>query len=470
MTPFPSDTVVALGDLIAGKYEVTRVLGAGGMGLVVAARHITLDQAVAIKFLIRAVGKSDDAVARFLREARAAARIESDYVCRVFDVGTLPSGVPFMVMEYLEGHDLSQELDARGPLPPGEAVDHILQATSAIAAAHALGIVHRDLKPANLFLTTRPDGGTRIKVLDFGISKSDSEVDVTDTRGIIGTPAYMSPEQARNAKRADHRTDIFSLGAILFELLSGELPFQGETVGEMLSAVMHENPTHLSKAAPDVAEGLVEIVHRCLSRERNDRFADATALGRALTRFAQGEAPSLPDIPLAPGSTKEMLAVRRVEPTLRSAAAPKRDTLANWTHGQGTELSRSRLVALAAVAALSLSLAIFLGVQRKAAQDVHGTKPPATSESAAAPSPPGPSTSSAAAATAIAPSSSLATASPPPAASAAPTASAVSTASAGPPAQASNLVGGRRPTPPKSVPPPASSGAPSPGSILDSRE
>ena len=158
--------------MVAGKYCVERVLGVGGMGVVVRARHTTLDQIVAIKFLVaNRFDSHEEAVARFLTEARAAARIESDHVCRVFDVGTLPSGIPFMVMEHLEGQDLDDEIQARGQIPITEAVDYVMQAGDAIAAAHQLGIVHRDIKPANLFLAIRPDGSRRVKVLDFGISK-----------------------------------------------------------------------------------------------------------------------------------------------------------------------------------------------------------------------------------------------------------------------------------------------------------
>src|SRR4051812_6958753 len=173
------------------------------MGLGVSARHTTLDQVVAIKFLVvNRFATHEEAIARFLDEARAAASIESDYVCRVFDVGTLEDGTPFMVMEHLEGRDLDDEIQQRGQLELVEAVDYVLQAADALAAAHQLGIVHRDIKPANLFLATRPDGTRRVKVLDFGISKIGTSAEITSARresASLGTPAYMSPEQARGA-------------------------------------------------------------------------------------------------------------------------------------------------------------------------------------------------------------------------------------------------------------------------------
>ena len=189
------------GDLLADKYRVERLIGVGGMGAVLAAKHIDLDERVAIKMLLPHIPTHGEPVARFLREAQAAAKIRSDHVVRIYDVGRLDSGAPFIVMEYLEGSDLAQTTDARGPLPIEDAVGYVLQACEAIASAHALGIVHRDLKPANLFLTTMPDGSARVKVLDFGISKVSrgdvsSSMGLTSTTSIMGTPAFMPPEQA----------------------------------------------------------------------------------------------------------------------------------------------------------------------------------------------------------------------------------------------------------------------------------
>jgi len=210
------------GEVLAGKYRVDKVLGAGGMGVVVAARHIQLETRVAIKLLLPAMLDNSEAVMRFAREARAASKINNEHVVRVFDVGTLPSGAPFMVMEFLEGEDLSAWIAQRGPLPIDLAVDFVLQACVAVADAHCLGIVHRDLKPANLFSLRRSDGQFVIKVLDFGISKvADSGAtgpvgSVTHTSAIMGSPHYMSPEQMRSSKEVDARADIWALGVILF--------------------------------------------------------------------------------------------------------------------------------------------------------------------------------------------------------------------------------------------------------------
>ena len=227
------------GDLLAGKYRVERVLGAGGMGAVVAAYHMQLETKVALKFLLPAMLANEEAVTRFAREARAAVRITNEHVARVLDVGTLESGAPYIVMEYLDGTDLAGWLRQRGPLPIEEAIDFVLQAGEAIAEAHALGIVHRDLKPANLFCIRSADGRPTIKVLDFGISKvtnlsaSASNLVKTQTATLMGSPFYMSPEQMEATHAVDARTDIWALGVILFELLTGKVPFYGETVPEV---------------------------------------------------------------------------------------------------------------------------------------------------------------------------------------------------------------------------------------------
>ena len=274
---------------MAGKYCVERVLGVGGMGVVVSARHTTLDQVVAIKFLVaNRFDSREEAVGRFLAEARASAQIESDYVCRVFDVGTLPNGIPFMVMEHLEGRDLDEEIQQRGQLDLVEAVDYVLQAADALAAAHQLGIVHRDIKPANLFLAVRPDGTRRVKVLDFGISKASEQLDVprvTLGATTLGTPAYMSPEQVRASSEVDARTDIWGLGSILYELLTGQMAFVGETMKEILDHVMNDDPCPMTALRRGVPSELEEIVMRCLERDRDRRWPSAATFARALAPY-----------------------------------------------------------------------------------------------------------------------------------------------------------------------------------------
>jgi serine/threonine-protein kinase len=285
--PYPPGTIVG------GRYRVERKLGSGGMGWVVVATHLHLEQRVAIKFLhAEQAAAFPEAVARFLREAKAAARIQSDHVARVSDFGTLDDGAPYLVMEYLEGNDLDSLLQARGALPVGQAVEYVLQACEGLAEAHAAGIVHRDLKPANLFLARRSDGSSRIKLLDFGISKLDvlpgsaPEGNLTSTKTLMGSPLYMAPEQLRSLKQVDRRADIWSMGIILYELLSGHSPFTADTLPEVCARIMTEPPPDLRGRAPRVPEALAAVVGRCLEKEPARRFGDVAALAQALAPFA----------------------------------------------------------------------------------------------------------------------------------------------------------------------------------------
>ena len=277
------------GDILLDKYRVDRVLGAGGMGVVVAATHIELEEKVAIKFLRPEVLKNEEALQRFLREARAAVRIKSEHVARVIDVGRLDTGAPYMVLEYLEGSDLS---DAIKEAPPSieDGVDYVIQACDAMAEAHAAGIVHRDLKPANLFRSQRADGSFVIKVLDFGISKvavpDIAEAALTRTATAMGSPLYMSPEQMRSSRDVDLRSDIWSLGVILFELAAGKTPFSGSTFPELCASVLGSAPRPLREFRPDAPEGLEQVIIKCLEKEPWDRYKSVAELAKALLPFA----------------------------------------------------------------------------------------------------------------------------------------------------------------------------------------
>ena len=280
---------VAEGDVLAGKYRVERVLGRGGMGVVVAAMHTQLNQRVAIKLLLP--GATADVTERFLREARAAVRLKSEHVARVIDVGELPTGAPYMVMEYLEGHDLQQRVRSGGALPVPEAVEYLLHACEAIAEAHAQGIVHRDLKPANLFVTSAADGSGTVKVLDFGISKisagndEDEGMALTKTSTVLGSPLYMSPEQIQSARRADVRSDIWSLGAVLYEMLAGTVPFNAATFSDLVLMVNMREPPALSSVRPDVPPELEAALLRCLEKKPENRFQNVADLAWALVPF-----------------------------------------------------------------------------------------------------------------------------------------------------------------------------------------
>lgn len=299
------------GDVVAGKYRVERVLGSGGMGIVVAARHVVLDQRVAIKFLRPDVASNAEIVTRFAREARAAVRIQSEHVARVIDVGELPGGAPFMVMEYLEGADLGEVLQKRGALPVGEAVEYLLQACEALAEAHVGGVVHRDLKPANLFLTQRADGSPVVKVLDFGISKAlHGDAVVTQTQALVGSPRYMSPEQLRSPRDVDARSDVWSLGIILFELLTGEAPFRADTVPQLYVNILSQSPDSLRIRRPDIPPPVEAILLRCLEKEVSRRFSNVGELARALGDFAP------PRARVSIERISKVIAGLRVAPTL----------------------------------------------------------------------------------------------------------------------------------------------------------
>ncbi len=280
------------GEILAGKYRVERVLGQGGMGVVVAARHVELDELVALKFLLPEALSEPEAVARFLKEARAAVRIKSEHVARVHDVGQLDSGAPYIVMEYLEGSDLGALLRKRPVLPVEDVIDYVLQACEAIANAHSLGIVHRDLKPSNLMLVVRSDGSECIKVLDFGISKvssiagRESSMNMTKTAAVLGSPLYMSPEQMMSARDVDGRTDIWALGTILYELLTGKPPFMADTLPALGVLIATRQAPPIRTLRPEVPAGVEAVAACCLEKGREQRFANVAELAQALAPFA----------------------------------------------------------------------------------------------------------------------------------------------------------------------------------------
>ena len=287
------------GQIVGGKYRVDRVLGKGGMGIVVAATDTTLGRPVALKALLPALAADDDWVARFLREARSVVQLTSEHVVRVYEVGELASGTPYMVMELLVGQDLESVVAERTRLPFGEAVDLLLQAIVGIAEAHAAGIVHRDLKPANLFMTRRNDGSTLVKILDFGLAKAPprpEERGLTSTSAIMGSPAYMSPEQLRGMAGVERSTDIWALGVCLHELTTGAMPFDAPTIAEASMKILKEEPVAACVACPDVPFGLSQVIKRCLAKEVTDRYPDVAELAAALEPYASAEAIGLGDV------------------------------------------------------------------------------------------------------------------------------------------------------------------------------
>ncbi|HYQ02911.1 MAG TPA: serine/threonine-protein kinase [Polyangiaceae bacterium] len=284
------DMPFAPGDLIAGKYEVIKLIGSGGMGYVVSAMHVELGEVVALKFLRPEALQIEELVERFAREARAAAKIRSEHVARVFDVGVLPDGVPFIVMEHLAGQDLADVLQERGPLPVKVAVEYVMQACEALAAAHASGVVHRDIKPENLFLTKHAQGLDFIKILDFGISKvalaPGGKRGFVRTMMPLGSPVYMSPEQIRSSDQVDARTDIWSLGCVLFELLTGTVAFNEPSLMQLSAAILEHDPVPLRELVEDAPPELEEVILRCLEKDVNNRYSNIAELAIALYPFA----------------------------------------------------------------------------------------------------------------------------------------------------------------------------------------
>ena len=338
---------LAPGTLLLGKYRIDALIGTGGMGNVVRASHLYLQQPVAIKPLLPEMAASSSTVQRFLREAQATVKLRSEHIARVMDVGTSEDGVPFMVMEYLEGNDLNQILRHHGPQQPSIVVDLMLQACEGIAEAHALGIVHRDIKPSNFFITQRPDGSMLLKILDFGISKTPVGHDeLTGTQTVIGTPSYMAPEQMKSGRSADPRSDVWSIGVVIYQLISGRLPFSGESYAELVLKVGLEPPQPIPVPLPS---GLGERVMRCLEKDPGQRHQTVGELARMLAPYATdpvGAAQSA-------SRTLRILQQRGALPGMHASPlaaggglatpipiSPAQLTPRSWPPSQGTSVSR----------------------------------------------------------------------------------------------------------------------------------
>ena len=401
--PPPSQIPVRIGEVVLGKYVVERVIGSGSMGSLVAVRHQQLGELYAMKFLLPHLMLAEGGVARFLQEASIAAKLRSEHAVKVHDVGQLPNGAVYMLMEYVAGEDLAAVLARRGPLPPRDVALYVTQACDAIGEAHSLGIVHRDLKPANVLLTTRPNGTSCVKVLDFGISKSqrpDGHANaMTRTSAVMGSPHYMSPEQIRSAKYVGSSTDIWSLGVVMHELLSGTTPFSGATLGDLCGAILTEPPVALP---PHVPPGFVRIVIRCLEKRPEQRFASVAELARALSD-ASGASESRPLVATMVDRTSvvpSLMIESRPSPKL---AATQVDAVSPVRPKRGNGLWL--LVAVVGAVLASVGVAYWLGLfrpsktaptpERRASADASVAPPPATSSSVPTAAPPTSATASA---------------------------------------------------------------------------
>lgn len=395
----------ALGRVLGGKYRVERKIGEGAMGVVLAATHVALDELVAIKFMRPEVQRMEGTLEHFAKEAKIAARIRSEHVVKVLDVGEVAPLGPYIVMEYLEGKSLADLLDARlfdrrGPMSAERVVEYLLQACEALASAHAIGVIHRDVKPDNLFVT-RHAGLDILKLLDFGISKAaltarapDADVGTSTTAFVMGTPLYMSPEQLRSLPDLDGRTDIWSMGAVMYELLSGRPPFHAASVPEICAAILDSQPAPLPSSCPAALEA---VVMRCLEKDRERRFQTVAELASALLPLAPGEARAYAS--RASCILRASALQLDITPDARQAAE---GTGAARGGPQGSRLQSSALVAAATVLALSaLGVAISLSRSR-ASSATRGGPPvaasvgaPALAASAAMPAPRSPTSGAA---------------------------------------------------------------------------
>jgi serine/threonine-protein kinase len=374
----------SIGQMIAGKFEITQLLGVGGVGFVVAANHIELGQKVALKFLKPEMLANTQVAGRFAQEALAAARIKSEHVARVYDVGSLADGTPFIVMEFLDGRDLFDIVTQDGPLPIRHAVDYMLQACEALADAHACGIVHRDIKPENLFLLQRSEGIELIKVLDFGISKLaltgsvfTSKVPLVKTMLPVGSPVYMSPEQIRASKDTDHRTDIWSIGCVLHELLTGHAAFDAPTLTQLSATILETDPSPPSFHRPEVPPEIDAIVKRCLEKKPDARFQNVAELAMALYPFgprrSRIQAERCCRLLKVPGSTNAEFELPSVRPPSWEVMASGAYPTAKWQSEPSKRVStnqdeiatlrpahRARNITIAALALVAAAAVAFV--------------------------------------------------------------------------------------------------------------
>jgi serine/threonine-protein kinase len=385
-TPPLPEGLPAPGDVLAGKYVVERLLGLGGMGAVLLARHVELDERVAIKMLLPSatpLSPTAEPVTRFIREARAAIKIRNEHVVRIFDVGRLSDGAPYIVMEYLEGSDLAHLVESSGPLPVDDAIEFVVQACEAIAAAHAMGIVHRDLKPANLFLARTGDGRPCIKVLDFGISKLSGAAHgpgagLTSTTTIMGTPCFMSPEQLRSTRDVDARADIWSMGAIVHALLTGAPPYDGESNADVSAKIIRDLPTPVRELRPEVPAELEAIILKCLEKDPDARYPDVAELAKALATVTVRDSVKSSAARVVRGSFANAPTMASVPPPPLVASGPTRTASAWGETGRSgkVEATRSTRKLAGTLAAVAIAAVLgTLGIMRWQ----HGAPPPAAS-------------------------------------------------------------------------------------------
>ena len=341
------------GEILDGKYRIQRLIGEGGMGAVFEAEATRLHRRVAIKVLRPELNQGEEIAARFQLEAQAAGRIGSRHIVDVLDLGQLPSGAPYMVMEFLNGESLSARIARAGPMSPAQLLEVALQLLEGVAAAHAAGIIHRDLKPDNVFLTKQSDGSIFVKILDFGISKfkgteGSNNFVATRTGALMGTPHYLAPEQASGSSAVDPRTDLYAAGVILYECLTGAVPYAAENFNELLFKIVLSSPIPISERVPNADPGFVALVDRALQKQPHLRFQTAGDMKRALEAWAAGTsfvAPEGVDRPpsgplangeRAPHSHTPSDGGLQAAPTVADWNVPR--TLESWSRGSSGSL------------------------------------------------------------------------------------------------------------------------------------
>ncbi|MFO0670154.1 MAG: serine/threonine-protein kinase [Polyangiaceae bacterium] len=320
---------VTIGELIDKKYRIVRLLGEGGMGAVYEGENIRVHNRVAIKVLHANIATNQAAVDRFEREAQAAGRIGSEHICEVFDLGDLPSGARYMVMEYLDGESMSGRVTRLGRIPPVQLAQLMMQMLEGLGAAHRAGIIHRDLKPDNVFITKTKNGGDFVKLVDFGVSKfnqlsGDSAMSMTRTGAVIGTPYYMSPEQAKGSKDIDHRSDLYSAGVVMFECVTGQVPFLADTFNELMFKIVLEPVPGPETIVPDLDPAFANLVKKGMAREAKDRFQSADEFMQALAGWLAGQGVQTSMAARAPMASVPSTRLRRHRPSPTSRSTRRR--------------------------------------------------------------------------------------------------------------------------------------------------
>lgn len=346
-----------IGDTIDGKYRIVKLLGEGGMGSVYEGENLRIHRRVAIKILHSAVAQSEDAVQRFEREAQAAGRIGSEHIVEVLDLGDLPGGDRYMVMEYLDGEALNDRITNSGRMSPQATAGIIIDMLEGLKAAHDAGIIHRDLKPDNVFLLTNKNGKRDfVKIVDFGISKFSSlggEFSMTRTGAVMGTPYYLSPEQAKGERELDARSDLYAVGVILYEAAAGRVPFDGETFNELLFKIVLEPVPPLSTYVPDIDEHFAAIVEKAMARDPAMRFQSAHEMQQALSAWLQGQ-PAAPELlasaSAATAARSEMASQIGMEATHAGTVMQTSGAWANTNAGEQTPAGAKKWLLIAAAA------------------------------------------------------------------------------------------------------------------------